>query len=549
MKKILFVHGGADFHPGEGAAKVLTELLKADGRFECEATADLDAFARLSTGGYEAVVVYTTGYRDQLTPERERGLLGFIKNGGGFVGVHSAADSFRGNRAYVEMLGGEFKTHPEFHDFTVSVVDKSHYITTRVPDFTISDELYILQSHDPSTVNLLARTPWQGKQMPMVWTKNYGKGKVVYLANGHDLRAWTNPEMRKLLVRSISWCAGARKPEGKIRCGLLGYGPAFGMGKGHAGWINATEGMETVAVCDADPKRLEVARSEVPGLKGYFTDVGELLAMRELDLVVVILPHNLHASMAVRCMEAGKHVVVEKPFCITVEEATRMVDTARKTGRTLSVFHNRRWDGDYVTIKDIVRRGLIGEIFHIESFIGGYHHPGFWWRSDKEVSGGVMHDWGAHFIDWVLNLVPSRIKQVTGDFQKRVWHAVTNDDHGQAYIRFENGVTADVMISTIAASRRPHWRILGTKGSIEKRAGEELEVASLAQGILQESRIKVTLPGYGTTEFYRNVADHILFGDELAVKPEEARRVIAVIDAAQRSSASGASVPVAQGCE
>ena len=127
--------------------------------------------------------------------------------------------------------------------------------------------------------------------------------------------------------------------------------------------------------------------------------------------------------------------------------------------------HNRRWDGDYLTIRDLIGRGLIGDIFHIECGQGNFSHPGFWWRSDRAISGGVMHDWGAHFLDWILNLVPSKITQVTGDFQKRVWNAVTNEDHGQAYIRFENGVTADYWISSIAAISRPKWLILGTKGS------------------------------------------------------------------------------------
>ncbi len=160
-----------------------------------------------------------------------------------------------------------------------------------------------------------------------------------------------------------------------------------------------------------------------------------------------------------------------------------------------------------------------------------------------------MYDWGAHFIDWVLNLVPSKVTQVMGDFQKRVWHMVTNEDHGEAWIRFANGCTADYLVSNIAASSRPKWRILGTKGSIEANWTDELKVVSFANGIRQESTVKVTLPGYGSVEYYRNVADHLLMGEELAVTPEQARRVIGVIDAAQRSAALGVSVAPAEGCD
>ena len=150
-----------------------------------------------------------------------------------------------------------------------------------------------------------------------------------------------------------------------------------------------------------------------------------------------------------------------------------------------------------------------------------------------------MYDWGAHFLDWILNLVPARVTQVMGNFQKRVWNAVTNEDFGQAYIRFANGVTADYITSTISASSRPKWRINGTKGAIEQNWGD-ITLITFVNGIRQQSVVKVTLPGYGSSEYYRNVADHLLMGEELAVKPEQARRVIGVIEAAQLSCSNSA---------
>lgn len=549
MKKILYVFGGPEFHPTEPGGKTLAQWLKADGRYELDMTSDLDAFTRLSDGQYAAVVVYATGFKDDLTPAREKGLLDFVNAGGGFIGVHSATDSFRGSRAYVDMIGGEFLHHPEHHEFKVTIADHSHYLTARVPDFSIFDEMYHLQSYDPAKVTVLAQTQWLGKQMPMAYVKSYGQGRVAYLALGHTAQAWRHPEFQKLLIRAIAWGAGAELPDKTIRCGLLGYGPAFNMGKGHAGWINDTPGMQAVAMCDAVPARVEAAKQELPNLKGYFTSLDDMLAMDGLDLVVNILPHNLHAPMTLKCLGAGKNVVLEKPFCITVAEANAMIDMARGKGLMLSLFHNRRWDGDYLTIRDLVDRGLIGDIYHVECGQAGYGHPGFWWRSDKAVSGGVMYDWGAHFLDWMLNLVPSKITQVTGDFQKRLWNSVTNEDHGQAWIRFENGVTADYWVSSMAALGRPKWLILGTKGAIRSDWKDEIELVSYASGVRQDSKVKVTLPGYGSVQYYRNVADHLLMGEELIVKPEQARRVIGVIDAAQRSAQSGASVAPAAGCE
>ena len=487
-KRILYLFGGPEFHPTEAGGKLLAGFLAANplvpggGPYELEMTSDLDVLVDLPAKGYSGIVIYTTGFHDDLTPAREKGLIEFVRGGGGLVGIHSATDSFRGSHAYLEMLNGEFLTHPHHHEFPVSIADKTHYLTTRMPDFSIYDEMYQLQGFDPSQATVLASTTWQSKAMPMAYVRPYGQGRVAYLALGHTMQAWRHPEFRELLVRAVAWTAGAELTHATVRCGLLGYGPAFNMGKGHAGWINATPGMQTVAMCDANPARVEAARQELPGLQGYFTDANQMLAMPDLDLVVVILPHNLHAPWAIKCVEAGKHVVLEKPFCITLQEANAMIDAARAQGRMLSVFHNRRWDGDYLTIQDIVARGLIGDIFHIECGGGSYAHPGFWWRSDKAISGGVMHDWGAHFLDWILNLVPAKITQVTGDLQKRVWHAVTNEDHGEAFIRFENGVTVDYMTSSIAASSRPKWRILGTQGAIEANWGDEIKLVSLVSG-------------------------------------------------------------------
>ena len=547
-EKVLYVFGGPEFHPTEWAGKELTQILAANGSYAVEMTNDLDAFAKLPRSNYAAVVVYTTGFVNDLTPAREKGLLEYVRKGGGFVGIHSASDSFRGSRKYVEMINGEFLTHPHHHEFNINIVDKNHYLTARMPNFSVFDEMYHLQNFNPAKTKVLAETIWQGAKKPMAYAHSYGKGRVAYVALGHTAQCWKHPDFRTLMLRAVNWSAGADLPKKVVHCGILGYGPAFNMGKGHAGWINETPGMKTIAMCDSSQARVDAAKQELPGMRGYFTSLDQMLRLKDLDLVVNILPHNQHYAATMQCLKAGKHVVQEKPFCITVEEADNMIELAHKRGLMLSLFHNRRWDGDYLTIRDIIDRGLIGEVFHVECGQGSYGHPGFWWRSDKAVSGGVMHDWGAHFIDWILNLVPSKVTQVMGNFQKRVWHMVTNEDFGQVYIKFENGCTADYLISSISASSRPKWRINGTLGSIEQNWGD-ITLVSFMNGVRQDSTIKVTLPGYGSTQYYRNVADHLLLGEDLIVKPEQARRVIGIIEAGQISAKRGTSVPPCPHCE
>ncbi|MCX7795375.1 MAG: ThuA domain-containing protein [bacterium] len=546
MKKVLYIYGGPEFHPTERGGKLLKAILEEDGRFEFEMTNDLDAFKDLSSKGYSTVVVYTTGFYNDLNPEREKGLLEFVKSGGGgFVGIHSATDSFRGSRAYIDMIGGEFLTHPPQQEFKVFIADRNHYLTIRMPDFKVYDEMYHLQSYDPTKVNVLAYTIWQGRQLPMVYTREYGKGRVVYLANGHSLEVLSHPDFQKLIIRSIAWTSGEELTRSTVNCGIFGYG---NMGRFHAEKLSQIEGFNLIAVCDINPQNVELARKEYPNLKGYFTNLDDMLAIQDLELVFIVVPHNAHKEAVIRCLEAGKNVVVEKPISITVEEANTMISKAKEKGLMLSVFNNRRWDSDYLTIREIINKGLIGEIFHIEAGLTNYRHPGFTWRSDKEICGSVMHDWGAHFIDWILNLVSSKITQITGDFQKRMWHAVTNEDHGEVFIRFENGVTADFMVSNISAIPRPKWRILGTKGAIEATWNNEIRLVSYVSGIAQDSIIKVEKESYWN-EYYRNILDHLLMKEALIVKPEQARRVIGVIEAGIKSAQLGTSVPPIEGCE
>ena len=122
----------------------------------------------------------------------------------------------------------------------------------------------------------------------------------------------------------------ADKPTNRIHGAVIGYGGAFNMGKAHANWMNAA-GIPTVAACDVDPARMEAARTDFPGIRTY-SSVKALLKDEEVGLCVVILPHNLHARVAIQCAEAGKHVVVEKPMCITVKEADAMIAAARAAG-------------------------------------------------------------------------------------------------------------------------------------------------------------------------------------------------------------------------
>lgn len=326
----------------------------------------------------------------------------------------------------------------------------------------------------------------------------------------------------------------------EIKWGIVGYGAAFGMGKAHAGWINASPGMNTIAVCDTDPARTAAAEEDFPGIATY-NDLASMLKNKDIDNMVNILPHNLHHPVTMECLKAGKGVVLEKPMCLTTDQATEMIELAKKKKLLLTVFHNRRHDGDYKAVKEFISKGMIGEVFRIEAFMGGWGHPGHWWRTVREISGGHMYDWGAHQMDWILSFLEGRkIQNVTGFFQKRIWMDVTNEDETQAIIRFDNDVVADLTMSQIARVSKPRWRILGTKGAIEDKWTGSFKAFTEVKGYPAEMEVPYQ-PGTWE-QWYPNLAAHLLKGKPLEVKPEEARRVIMCIEYAERSAKAGKSI-------
>jgi predicted dehydrogenase len=326
--------------------------------------------------------------------------------------------------------------------------------------------------------------------------------------------------------------------EKTVRCGVIGYGGAFNIGKAHLGWIKATPGMAPVAACDKDPVRMEAAQKDYPGIK-TFTDYRQMLKDPDIDLVVCILPHNLHCQAVLDILRSGKHAVTEKPMCLTVKEADAMIAEAKRQKKMLSVFHNRRWDGDHLAMMSVVKSGDIGEVFHIEAFSGGYHPPRDWWRSDKKVSGGAFYDWGAHIIDWVLRLMNEPIESVGGFSHKRVWREVTNEDQCEAIIRFKGGKVGNVQLSSIARAGKPRFRILGTKGAIVDPSSQGcfklLTVTPAGRPVEGDVKYQPT----DWRAYYQNVADHLLRGGRLECTAESARRNIMVIEYAERASKTG----------
>jgi predicted dehydrogenase len=287
-----------------------------------------------------------------------------------------------------------------------------------------------------------------------------------------------------------------------------------------------------------------------------------MLESVDIEMVSIATPHNTHAAIAIECLRAGKHVLVDKPMALSLEQCTAMIKEAKYHHRTLTVFHSRRHDGNYRAIKQTISKGSIGEVFHIECSDERYVHPNKSWYTDKEISGGALFFWGPHAIDWILDMVPSRLSSVMGITYKKVWRDVNIEDDIRATLLFENGTSAVLNYSTISCMKRPLWLILGTKGAIIDAPASPMSGATIP-GYTQKTSVPscgafklITMDGSNLHtskvpylesdwhKYYMNLAEHLLYGSSVPVSGEEGRRVIAVIEAIQKSARNRRSEPV-----
>ncbi|MBI4026807.1 MAG: ThuA domain-containing protein [Verrucomicrobia bacterium] len=543
--KILVLTGGG-YHDFDYAARFLPALFRDSGLFAVEQTADRNALKSLDA--LDALVVYTQG--DGLTEEQERSLVKFVAAGKGFFGIHCANDSFHENTGYRAMIGSRFLAHaPNPHLYPVTISAREHPLVMGLPPFEVIDEFYRCEVDAGADIFLTG--VWQGQTIPLAYTKTHEKGRVCYLAIGHDHRAFENPMISRLIVRATRWAAGNwPAPTRRLRWATIGYGGTFNMGQHHLKSAGMA-GIQPVAVCELDAARLEAARKDYPGIRTY-QKMDDLLRDPDVDGVTAIVPHNVHGSVGLQVTRAGKHLVMEKPFVLNLAEADAMIAAARQSGSMLTVYHNRRWDPDFLRIEAIVRSGQIGDVFQIECCMGSFNRPrGTWWRDDKTISGGLMFDWGAHFFFWINRLMPHPVVSVDGFLHKRRWHHVTTEDHGLFLVRYQGGQSASFELSSLSAVEKPWWRILGTRGGIESAPpwGEKhcVKVAMVGDDLLRREESLPALPpstDASFNPFYSNVANHLLFGEPLEITAEAARKVIAILVAGEKASREGKPQPL-----
>lgn len=327
-----------------------------------------------------------------------------------------------------------------------------------------------------------------------------------------------------------------------ISVGVIGYGGAFNMGKQHL-VLAAQAGMRPLAVAEIDPKRLEAAKQDFPGIEPY-SSVAAMLKQSDVKLVIIITPHNSHAPLALKCLNAGRHVICEKPLAITTAECDAMIAAAKKHNVVLSTYHNRHWDGSIMEAVRQIKAGVIGNIVRIEAHMGSYGKPGDWWRTSKKISGGILYDWGVHLLEYCLQLIDAKITEVCGFATNGVWapftpyKSDTNEDEATAIVRFSNGAFINLRITHLDMNPKPAMlEITGTKGTylMDHSWYETITVNNKNQTI----RTRGNNPPSDYKQFYQNIADHITKGTPLVITPEWSRRPIHILDLAGQSAKKG----------
>ena len=321
---------------------------------------------------------------------------------------------------------------------------------------------------------------------------------------------------------------------------VVGYGLA---GRDfHSYLIGATPGLRLHGVASRNTEtREQIVREK--SCRAY-SSIDEVIGDDEVDLVVLATPNHLHADYAIRAMRAGKHVVTDKPMCLNLDECDRMIEVSISNDRLLNVFQNRRWDGDYLTVGNLIETGQLGKVNWIEMAWQRWDPPRTW-RGQASAGGGRLYDLGAHLIDQMLLLIPQPVESV---FCRTQYKLPGYDVESMALvvITFKNGAVGVCDLSSRSAIPKPRFHVFGSRATFVKFGLDPQEAAMKAGNIDgsvepeeaygrlhdgEQGKVIPTLPGRWRS-YYENIAKVLTEEAEPTVEVEETRRVMAIFDAA-----------------
>jgi len=337
----------------------------------------------------------------------------------------------------------------------------------------------------------------------------------------------------------------------QINTGIIGFGLSGRVF--HAPFLHTHPGFNLKKIVE----RNSTESKKIYPYVEVVSDYKNLIKDKNLDMIVVCTQNTLHFSMVKESLLAGKHVVVEKPFTPNSKQADELIKIAEKVNRKIFVYHNRRWDGDFLTIKKILEGKLLGDLYEYEAHFDRYT-PKLdrnAWRDENIPGSGILYDLGSHLIDQALNLF-GHPDNLQADIQAQRENSPV-DDYFRIELEYPNlkvVLTAGMLVEKLG----PRFKLLGNKGTFTKY-GIDPQEDSLKKGLMPNAenwgkedkeywgimdtliegkhfngKIE-TLPG-NYIGFYENVYDVIVNDTEMMVKPEEARNVIKIIEMAFENS-------------
>lgn len=335
-----------------------------------------------------------------------------------------------------------------------------------------------------------------------------------------------------------------------VDVGIVGFGR---IGAEHARWISACDVAKPVAVFDVTPARAEIAKSCGLRVAGFLDD----LLRSNVDAVLITTPTSMHFDHASAALNAGKHVMVDKPVTLNLQQARDLGKLANEKQRILSVFQNRRWDIDFLSVQKAIRDGVVGKVFNVESRLGQWSscvgpaakefRPN--WRNEASFGGGGLFDWGSHFVDQIWRLMlPAKPQAVFAQLRGNVW-TKDCDDFARVCINFDNGAVAMVEINTTTTRPLPRWHVDGERGSMSSPFSLEFDTHTWANlRFTSTDGTTRDLPpaelGLNESQIWQQFANACRGLGAPAVSIKSVLPTMALLDAARDSSRTNSAVPI-----